>query len=637
MKIKHFILAVSLAFTAASCQDLELEPKGILSGSELFGTETGVLKYFSGLYNYLPIEDFNYYYYAETHGYDYLWEIGKWNLGNMCGEFFGYWGNPYDQGFGYWPYAKIREVNTFIAEFPEYADLFTPEKAEALMGEAYFLRAFYYWGMVKRYGGVPIVTEVMDPTADPEALKVSRATEDQSWQFIHDELQKAIDMLPEKNGDGRADKYVAAALMSRAMLYAGRIARYSGYLNFAIDQEAAQKGLVGIPADRAEYYFTESYNAGKLIESSGMYSLYRKYTDLAENYAMLFQDGSSPEDIFVKRYDKTAPYGMSLGHCYDAVMIPVDFSSFLGLGGSPHINTMKYFDFPAITDSNGNPVRFDDKADIKNDMEPRLRGTMYFTGDPLRGKVMDFHRGLYKHYEWTAEEAALGSDSATPNVNDNRILSDGVGKMYTWTDGKSYQIAGIHGIMQYRWESYSMTGASIRKYIDESLPIAECVVQGSSSPYKVFRLGEIYLNIAESAYELGKGAEAFQYIEAIRDRAGASPRPMEASPEDLSSRFGYPLDSNLQFIRDERYRELVYENHWWWDLRSWCIVDQVLHNFYPHYLSAYYVLDEGKWIYLEENNGLNKSYTVGKRAHYEPIPTTEINKNNLLLPQNPLW
>ena len=638
MKIINLSSIFAVALFCCSCHDLDLEPKGILGENELFGNEYGVEKYFTGLYNYLPIEDFNYHYNKNQQGQGNPWETGKFNLANMCGELFSYWGNVHEGGFGYWPYDKIRDINNFIEKFPDYVDNFTEEQVEAIMGEAHFLRAFYYWGLVKRYGGVPIITEVMDPTADLETLKVPRNTEDEVWQFIHDELQLAIDKLPESNDNTRANKYVAAALMSRAMLYAGRIAKYSQYLNLGSNQEAAQKGLVGIKPERAQYYFLESYNAGKLIDNSGKYSLYRKYDDLAYNYAMLFQDHDSPEDIFVKQYDRTSPDNMNLGHSYDAIMVPIDFSSFLGLGGSPHINMMRYFDFPDIVDKDGKPIRFADKADIKDGMEPRLRGTMYFTGDPLRGKTIDIHRGLYLHYDWTAAEANYGSEGAIPNQNGNRILSDTPGKVYTY-NGKDYEIAGKHGIILYRWESYSMTGAVVRKYVDESKPISECVVHGSSSPYKVFRLGEIYLNIAESAYELGspeKKTEAMQYISKIRERAGASPHKMVEKPENLNDLYGYPLDSNLKYIRDERYRELAFENHWWWDLRSWGIVDQEIHNFFPRYLSAYYILDEGKWIYLEEDNGLAKYYTVSKRGYYEPIPLSEIAKNDLLI-QNPLW
>ncbi|MDR0572910.1 MAG: RagB/SusD family nutrient uptake outer membrane protein [Tannerella sp.] len=632
--IRHIAVIAAILLSATSCRDLELEPKGIIGETELFGSEYGVKKYFSDIYHNLLIEDFNY-------AYDRLylysnWEYGSINLANMCGELFRPYAYVFENGFGYWPYDKIRDINVFIHNFPDYASNFVSADADAILGEAYFLRAFYYFNLVKRYGGVPIITEAQNTTAGLETLKVSRDKEDATWQFIHDDLQKAIDLMGETSESGQVNKYAAAALMSRAMLYAGRIAKYSGYLNFAMDQLAAQQGLAGIPASRAEYYFTESYKAGKMIDDSGRFSLYRKHENLADNFAMLFQDRESPEDIWIKWFDMASRYLFNQIHCYDAVMVPIDFSSYYGIQGAPHITMMKYFDFPDIVDADGKPKRFDDKADIKNGMEPRLRGTMYFTGDPLRGKVMDIHRGLYKHFEWTTADANYGAASAAPNVNDNRILSDTPDKMYAY-EGENYMIAGKHGIILNRDFAYTTTGSVVRKYINESLPISEARDHNCTSPWKVFRLGEIYLNIAEAAYELGYNAEAFQYIAAIRERAGASPRPLEGSPQNLSAKFGFPLDSNLQFIRDERYRELAFEGHWWWDLRSYGIVDQVLRNYTPRYLSAYYILDERKWIYLEEDNAWHRTWNATKRAFYEPIPASEIAKNENLLPQNPLW
>ena len=60
MKIKYFLLTAVFGIFLASCQTLDLEPKGILSENEIFGNQAGVTKYFSSLYNRLPIEDFVY-------------------------------------------------------------------------------------------------------------------------------------------------------------------------------------------------------------------------------------------------------------------------------------------------------------------------------------------------------------------------------------------------------------------------------------------------------------------------------------------------------------------------------------------------------------------------------------------------
>jgi starch-binding outer membrane protein, SusD/RagB family len=627
MKKKLILFVAIIGLAASACKDLDLEPKGILGEAELFGTSFGVKKYFTGLYFRLPIEDFIYYVNTGYQpGNNNSWQAYKNGQDQMSGQVFGWNVAMRDQGFGYWPYDYIRLVNVFINNFPNYKDKYDATAYNALLGEARFLRAFFYEGMAKRYGGVPIVTEVQDPVnGDPEVLRVPRATEYNTWKFIHDDLQFAMDNMPASSESGRANKYVAAALMSRSMLYAGRVARYTQYLG--LNTEASiQQGFAGIDPSKANEFFQYAFDAGKVVEQ-GPYSLYNKVTDKATNFANLFLDLTSPETIFLKDYD-----GQTYGHCYDALMSPnPDFSSFVGVEAGPTLNMMQLYEFPALTDAQGKPVRFDNRSDIKNDMEPRLKGTCYFDGDVLRGKAFSIQRGIYAKFTGPASDAQFGSNAAPVNATSNRILGN---------KGDKYQgalVTGDHGMFSGRGvENNAMTGAFVRKYIDVSMTTAQVQVNKSGQPWIVFRLAEIFLNTAEAAYELGKRTEAMDYVEKIRVRAGCKvTRP--ALDQTVSSTYGYPIEKSLQFIRDERARELYLEHHYWWDIRLWRIADQVLNLYYPHALTCYYVFNEGKYIYLDEINRDNRAITAQKRAAYEPIPQAEINKNTNLLPQNPLW
>ncbi|MDR2806307.1 MAG: RagB/SusD family nutrient uptake outer membrane protein, partial [Dysgonamonadaceae bacterium] len=256
MKIQQIIFAVILGFTVAACHDLSLEPKGQLGEAEIFGNEYGVQKYFTRLYMYLPIEDFNYYANSGYRAGNY-WESYKNSLGQSCDELVNTWTKVQNNGTSYWPYDRIREVNTFIVNFPKYKDNYTVAAYNNLLGEARFLRAFFYFGIVKRYGGIPLVTEVQDPTEPLETLQPPRATEYDSWKFIQEDLQFAMDNMtddPGKKYPGRANKYTAAALMSRTMLYAGCIAKYTQYLGFQ-GEEAYDKGFAGIAPDKANEFF----------------------------------------------------------------------------------------------------------------------------------------------------------------------------------------------------------------------------------------------------------------------------------------------------------------------------------------------------------------------------------------------
>ena len=645
--MKRYIHTVLLAMIFLSCQKLNLEPKGVLGQPELFGSEFGVKKYFTGIYNYLPIEDFVYYGNSNPNGGNAFrpnnyWEAGKNSQGNMSAEFFNTWQLVNNGGFGYWPYDRIRDVNVFIQDFPTYKSLYTTSVYNALMGEASFLRAFFYFGLAKRYGGVPIVKTVQDPLAPKAELEVPRNTEYDTWKFIYDDLKFAIDNMPATSERGRANKFVAAALMSRAMLYAGSIAKYTTYMNYGSDKAYAA-GLAGIDPAKANEFFQLAVDAGKLVET-GPYALYTKdYPDKASNFANLFLDIGSTENIFVKDYDQTVPGNTRLRHTYDALMSPQpDFVAFVGAESYPPFDFMKLYDMPATVNPDGTPVRFANRSDIKTDMEPRMKGTMYFDGDVLRGKAFSIQKGIYLTYNGTAADAQSGSNAAPINSGGNRILG-GRGKTQV-IGGTTYNVTGAHGNFDDQGgENNGWGSAFVRKYINPTMTPAECKDYGSGTPWIVFRLGEIYLNTAEALYELGKKPEAFDYIEKLRVRAGSKvARPaIDPTLTNIGSineaNYPYQLEKSLQFIRDEREREMYGENQWWWDIRRWRTADQVLNNFRPRVLSCYFVANEGKYIYLDEANRLNRAWTASKTCFYEPIPSGEIGKNNKLLPNNPLY
>ena len=643
---KRFIYITLLCAGVFSCKDLDLDPKGKLGEPELYGNEFGVKKYFAAIYNGLPIEDFLYYGTNSNIAYrpDNYWEQGKNSLGNMSGEFFNTWVEVDNDGFGYWPYDRIRDVNLFIQNFPNYKGEYDEPTYNSLLGEAYFLRAFYYFGLAKRYGGVPLVTEVQDPLAEASTLEVSRDKEYDTWKLIYSDLTFAIDNMsgpaaaPET---GRANKYAAAALLSRTMLYAGSIAKYSQYLGFS-GEAATKAGMAGMDPSQAEEFFQYSVDAGKIVEQ-GPYSLYNKDSDKATNFANLFVDASSPENIMVKDYDVTVPHNTRLRHSYDALMSPQpDMSSFVGAESYPPLDFMKLYDMPAITNPDGTPVRFDSRSDIRNDMEPRMRGTMFFDGDMLRGKTFNIQRGIYKTFDGPATDAQSGNNSAPINNGNNRVLG---GRGWTTEiEGVVYNITGAHGNFEDQGgENNGWGSAFVRKYVNPNMPTTTVREYQSGQPWIVFRLGEVYLNTAEALYELGRRDEAFDYVEKIRLRAGSKvPRPtIDMGLSNIGSinnaNYPYSLENSLQFIRDERERELYGENHWWWDLRRWRTADQVLNQFRHRVLSCYYLLDEDKYIYLDEVNRYSRGWTASKSCYYEPIPTGEIGKNRKLLPQNPLY
>ncbi|WP_247233603.1 RagB/SusD family nutrient uptake outer membrane protein [Telluribacter sp. SYSU D00476] len=96
-----------------------------------------------------------------------------------------------------------------------------------LIGEARFLRAYFYFNLVRMFGGVPLIESVPDPTNEADIMNGrTRATREQVYDFIKSDLQFAVDNLPEKSQyeaseRGRATKGAAKTLLAKVNMYQG--------------------------------------------------------------------------------------------------------------------------------------------------------------------------------------------------------------------------------------------------------------------------------------------------------------------------------------------------------------------------------------------------------------------------------
>ena len=721
--IKSFLIIVLLGVGFISCNDLDLQPKGQFGDAEFFGNDAGVQYYFATLYGWLPIEDFLFmagndgneggYRKGDDHRDAWgTWEAQKRGLGCMAGELIGQWQRINNDGPNYWRYDRVREVNNFIEKFPEYQNDWTnPVRYNEILGEAHFLRAYFYEGMVRRYGGVPIIKNVQSPTDPYNKLAVPRNTEYDVYKFIYEDLQYAIDNMTSVPDKYRGTRWTALALMSRCMLYAATIAKYSEYVGY--DGRAAyDQGFAGMKppegktrAEIAEEFFKYSYDASKELIEEGPYSLYTKYGATAKNFHDMLLDPESTETIFTKNYvhhDQFDRLAFLIGHNWDACMSPMNaifpehsMGGFdAGAQSYPSLDMIRMYEgFPDLFNADKTVRRWDSPNDIAlEEMEPRLRGSVYFNGDQLRGATFNTQRGIYRTFTWTKDDLIglnpmtqamdykyyVGDNSDKPNFGSkgseegtgdwNRISTESYTeywnpaqeKIVKWDPDNtppvpagSIRIIGYHGMQTPAGggENNSLTGTFVRKYIDEEFGATDRTVvkeHASFQPWIEFRLGETYLNLAEAAYELGYKDEAGKAISEIRKRAGCKTYISDDLPTDPSAvceweyfqttdvtQGNIPIDVELQFIRDERYREPWAENHRWWDQRRWRTARYVYENWIPRILSCYYVLDEDKYIYLDEKEERNRNWNADRQCYYQGIPDGEINKNPKLLPRNP--
>lgn len=171
---------------------------------------------------------------------------------------------PNNSSFKFWPYTSIRNINTLLKNVDEGT---LPESEKNLMkGQAYFMRAFQYFKMVRLHGGVPIIKE---PQSLEDDLNVKRNSTAECFEFILSDLDEAAKLLPLKNsGDsyGRIDQCIVAAFKSRVLLY-----------------KASPQFNPSSPYNNS--YWKDAYNAAKsakeLLDQNG-YGLIDNYTDVFE-------------------------------------------------------------------------------------------------------------------------------------------------------------------------------------------------------------------------------------------------------------------------------------------------------------------------------------------------------------------
>lgn len=206
MKKIQFILTVTLVALLSSCLDvLDKKDLGSISSNNVWVDPVLATAYVNALYTYIPGWD-----HGLADATDEATGGGAWTNGNVT---------P-DEPIWYWPYDQIRYANTFIQNIQDRTLTTIDESLAArLCFEARFVRAYLYFELVKRYGGVPIITI---PQKQTDNLMVERNSTKDCFQFIFDELNACVNGLPDTYDAaslGRITKGAAKAFLGRAWLF----------------------------------------------------------------------------------------------------------------------------------------------------------------------------------------------------------------------------------------------------------------------------------------------------------------------------------------------------------------------------------------------------------------------------------
>lgn len=678
MKRIYILLVGLLTFTR--CADLDVPPPNIIGDETLFTSESGMNVYLARMYSRMPFEDFKY---MAQWGFEYnswLGALGIEGTGEavnrdgistaFTGEREPYWGEAY---------VLLRDANYLLETLPQYKSSFAEVTYNHYLGEAYFARAMVFAAMAKRFGGVPLLTQVVRYPAEREEADVPRSSEEETWDQVLADFDQAISLLaPASPQRGYANKFVAQAFKSEAMLYAGSVAKYNETVPGRLTGLGQKTGVrvIGFSEESAQAasrkYFREAYLAAREVINNGGYSLYKRKWAAGDpeaqyqNMVDMFSDPTSPENIYVKEY--VYP---TFTHGFDAYSAPFIFKAPLSAGTCPTLDFVELFDgferYPDGTikvtsgssNTEGEYLLFDDPMQFFQNAEPRLRAYVIFPDDVFKGQEIEIRAGVYtgptpitplfNNYSYSTAETRYQTLPAYTGGSKTLYLSsrEGNGQEIVDYEGSQMMAAGANGPFYDNAEA-TLTGFYIRKWLNPD-PSFEAGEGRSAQHFVLMRYADVLLNAAEAAVELALAGEtspdgadlmavATDAVTQIRERAGATPLAGGITP-DINGR---------NIVRKERRKELAFEHKSKWDLRRWRVLhyegregfwgefrdkdlfsDNARYRFrglYPFFATqpAEYFFDARfQWVSL-------KTYEYNVIDYYFAIPTAEVSKSPVI-------
>jgi starch-binding outer membrane protein, SusD/RagB family len=517
-------------------------------------------------------------------------------------------------------YEAIRAANTAIINLPEAT--FTDVNRDMLLGEAYFLRGYYYHQLLRFYGSFPIIEKLFGLNED---YSVARNSFEECVNFIVSDLNKAAELLDGKPFvRGRANRLAALALKSRVLLYAAsdlydiptasaNSSMIAGYQN---------KELIGYPSgDRAARWQAARDAAKAVLDAATGYKMDLvapvSRAEGTANYVALSMGGGSKvadaaagnELLFERTHTPlyTVESNWPLGGIHFGINNgPNGYHNWAG-----NTPIQQLVDDYEVMDG-GNAVEFDwndadHSADPYANRDPRFYATVLYDGATWKPRPSD----------------VAGIDPV--NQIQTGYYDNGAGGLINGVDTRESPIENWNG---------SRTHYYVRKFIDPDPAVVENQSGYQVVPWPFIRYTEIVLNYVEASYELGEEEEAKTWLNKIRFRSGMP--AITESGTALRDRY-----------RNERRIELAYEEHRYHDARRWMIAQETLgRGIKSIYVEAKlkaaqsphvpYRYDKNKYnyIYVVENNTSNEVRTWVDKMYFRPIARDEMNRNEKLI-QNP--
>jgi len=521
-KLIRWFLPFLLLF--AGCTEIETYLDGRTDYSDLFTTNRQTYSYLNQCYSWILNYGMNYNYTMLAGCTDEAkdaWDLHngltrQWNEGQLSpfsNPLEEVTGNP--QNYSYY-YEGIRVCNIFLDNIDD-AIVYSDDIRNSFKAQVLTLRAFYYLQLIKRYGGVPLIT-----TSEYDYTKAKRATFGECARQILADCQTAVDIpdveewgwrsLDKENYRKVMTKAICAAIRSEVALYASSPLYYDGTISWQEASEITKEALADCLANG--------------------YELYKKQPDAAAGYSPYDVYFYSRSDLPVVNDKETIMEVSGQMYMWNYAGLPTN-SGQSDAGACPSqelIDAYETIDGVSVLNQE-NPYNDDshlqlnfntanmlyNEADPYSNRDPRLKASIYYHGSKLNletGTLVSTKEG---------ENCALNSNNA-------RYTCTGyyTRKFSHYKSGRSGNLDGF---------------------------------------FKEFHLAELYLNYAEAANEASESGiapdEAVDAVNVIRDRVGM-PGIM----------YGLTSDEFRYRVRNERRVELAFEEHRFFDVRRWKILGQ---------------------------------------------------------------
>lgn len=553
------ILLCGLMTLASGCDDfLDRQEDESMTFDKIWVQFSTTRQYFVNAMGFLPndADDFNYspWLGASDEGsvtydraaYRYI-NFGTWNPSAV----------PYEQMTHY--YKGIRECNIFMQNVMSCTDpIATQEQLRTFQTSTRWARAYYYFLMMRNYGPVYLIgDELIDFTLTTAELERERNTWQECVDYVVSEMNACAELLPEtwtETNYGLPTKGACYAVIARLQLYAARDL-FNG--NSLYKDLRNPSGSQLFPTTYDAQKWLVAAQASKRILDMNLYELYRKGNNNPyEDYLGVTSVHWNSELIWTTGYKGLYTMGV---HCAPT-----------GLGGTAYGGvgpTQQQVDayamnngiYPITGYKKGGVPIIDERSGYTEEGKSMFNNPSFSSG----GNYYDY-APAHSNYKW-------------PNMYKDReprfymtvFWSDSY-----WKAGDTYTLISFakKGNSN-KSHDYPKSGYVLHRFYDHSSN-SQTGSWGNIC-FPTFRLGETYLNYIEAVLECtkrgvsGNGVDYNKAMELwadLRDRAGLAPIT-EAYPNAS-------IDELIENVRRERRVELAFENHRYFDTRTWMIAEQ---------------------------------------------------------------